>query len=94
MFKGRACNKIALCLAVNKKGKVNWRGVVISVTLRRECASKIYECNFKSGEQDPVLCYPKTFVGTLDGSLTSWRDWLRSNLETKLRAQSRVMGRQ
>ena len=74
-----------------QKGKVNWRGVVISVTLRRECASKIYECNFKSGEQDPVLCYPKTFVGTLDGSLTTYSTIGGVTIwKQKLRAQSRV----
>ena len=66
---------MALCLAVNKKGKVKWRGAVVSVTVHCQCASKINECNFKSGEQDPVLYYPiKMFVGTLDGSLTSWHD--------------------
>ena len=45
---------------------------MISVNLRRQRASEINECNFKSGEQDPVLYYPiKIFVGTLDGSLTT-----------------------
>jgi len=57
---------------------------VVSVVLRHEYASKINKCNFKSGEQDPVLYYPiKTFVRTLDCSSTSWRDQLLSNLETK-----------
>jgi len=57
---------------------------VVSVMLRREYASKTIECNFKSGEQDPVLFHPiKPFVQTLDGSSTSWRDQLLSNLETK-----------
>ena len=55
MFNRTSCSKIALCLAVNKKGKVNWRGVVVSVTLCRQSASEINECNFKSGDQDPVL---------------------------------------
>ena len=57
---------------------VKWRGGVVSVTLRRQCASK-------SRDRDSVLYYPaiKTFVGTLNGSLTSWRNWLRSSLETK-----------
>ena len=45
---------------------------MVSVTLCRECVSKVNECNFKSGEQDRVLCYPKSFVGTLDGSLTTY----------------------
>ena len=59
-------------------------GVVVSVMLCREYAFKTNEYNFKSGEQDPVLYYPiKTFVRTLDGSSTSWRDQLLSNLETK-----------
>ena len=45
---------------------------MVSVTLRRECASKINECILKSGEQDSVLYYPiETFVGTLDVSLTT-----------------------
>ena len=38
---------MALCLAVNKKGKVKWRGAVVSVTVHCQCASKINECNFK-----------------------------------------------
>jgi len=57
---------------------------VVSVVLRHEYASKVTKCNFKSGEQDPVLYYPiKTFVRALDGSSASRRDWLLSNLETK-----------
>jgi len=57
---------------------------MVNVMLRREYASKTKECNLKSGEQDPVFFHPiKTFVRTLDGSLTSWRDQLLSNLETK-----------
>ena len=46
-LKRRACSKVALCLANDKKGTVKWRGVVVSVTLRRQCASKINECNFE-----------------------------------------------
>ena len=77
--------------AVNKKGKVNWRGVVVSVTLCRECASKINECNFKSGEQDPVLGYPQTFVGTLVCSLTTYSaNGCVTTWKQKLWAQSRV----
>ena len=66
---------------------------MVSVTLSREYApTKIERVQFQVwGTRSRSLLSDQNVQETLDGSLTSWRDWLRSNLETKLRAQSRVM---
>ena len=69
---------------------------MVSVTLSREYApTKIERVQFQVwGTRSRSLLSDQNVQETLDGSLTSWRDWLRSNLETKLRTQSRVMDRQ
>ena len=69
---------------------------MVSVTLSREYApTKIERVQFQVwGTRSRSLLSDQNVQETLDGSLTSWRDWLRSNLETKPRAQSRVMDRQ
>ena len=58
---------------------------MVSVTLSREYApTKIERVQFQVwGTRSRSLLSDQNVQETLDGSLTSWRVWLRCNLETK-----------